>query len=147
MEVRYPDASGGRGCGAFALADGNTLVGTKLAAGPLTSTKPASHTPIPVQNGQPFHATTPVADILNDAGQGTHCTLNAIQNAARVGDYGFCLDAVASGALTGDLKHRGVPAWTVGKSANEATAKLGKLWTQYQSKKQQQLTRPVARAN
>ena len=101
--------------------------------GALTSTRPASHTPIPVQNGQPFHATTPVADILNDDGQGTHCTLNAIQNAARVGDYGFCLDAVASGALKPDLKHRGVSAWKTGPSSNTAANTLAGLWAKHQA--------------
>jgi hypothetical protein len=49
-----------------------------------------------VQNGQPFHAAMPVGDHLGDDNKPAYASLNAIQNAARVGDYGFCLDAVAA---------------------------------------------------
>jgi len=114
----------------LAFSPGARLV-HKLGAGPLTSTKPASHTPIPVQNGQPFHAPTPVGDHLGDDNQPAFASLNAIQNAARVGDYGFCLDAVASGALKGDISLRGVPAWKVGPSANDAANTLARLWAKH----------------
>jgi len=113
----------------LAFSPGAKLV-HKLSAD-LTSTKPASHTPIPMQNGQPFHATTPVGDHLGDDNQPSYASLNAIQNAARVGDYGFCLDAVASGALKPDLKLRGVAAWKTGPSANDAANKLARLWAQH----------------
>jgi len=116
----------------LAFSPGAKLV-HKLAAGPLTSTKPASHTPIPVQNGQPFHAATPIGDHLGDDNKPAYASLNAIQNAARVGDYGFCLDAVASGALKPDIKLRGVAAWKTGPSANEAANKLAQLWAKHQA--------------
>ena len=133
MEIKFPpDASGGRG-GAFALEDGNLLAATGLAIGPLTSTRPASHTPIPVQNGQPFHPSSPRADILNDAGQGTHASLTSIQNAARVGDYGWLSDLVRSGALVPDCKIRGIGAFKVGPSAEKATTTAAGLWAKHQA--------------
>jgi len=129
MEVRFPDATGGRG--AFALEDGNLLVGTKLAAGVLTATKAVPS--VAQKDGKPFFASEPVGDHLNDANEPAFASLNAIQNAARVGDYGFCLDAVASGALKGDISLRGVPAWKVGPSANDAANTLARLWAKHQA--------------
>ena len=130
MEIKFPpDASGGRGGSVFKLEDGNMLLATGLDAGPLTATKALPD--VPMQNGRPFFASEPVGDHLNDDNQPAFASLNAIQNAARVGDYGFCLDAVASGALKGDISLRGVPAWKVGPSANDAANTLARLWAKH----------------
>ena len=117
----------------LAFEPGARLVHRFGANGPLTSTKPASHTPVPMQNGQPFHAATPIGDHLGDDNKPAYASLNAIQNAARVGDYGFCLDAVASGALKPDLRLRGVAAWKTGPSANDAANTLARLWSKHQA--------------
>jgi hypothetical protein len=99
----------------------------KLAALPMASTKPKSHLTIPMRDSEPFHAATPIPDILDDDGKGTHCSLHSVVNAARCGDYGFAQD-MAPVMKKPDAKLRGVPAWKVGDSANEATSLLATAW-------------------
>ena len=110
----------------LAFSPGAKLVHKLAAGGPLTLSKPKSHLTIPMRDSEPFHATTPVADVLNDDGQGTHCTLNSVANAARCGDYGLAQDM--GSVMKPDTKIRGVPCWRVGDSANNATAILAAAW-------------------
>jgi hypothetical protein len=97
-----------------------------------TATKPTPAAP--THNGKPFFERTPRGDHLGDDNQPAYASLHSVANAAQCTDFGFAQDAEKS--LAPDTLLRGVAAWKVGDSANNAAAKLAKLWSSHQAKNQ-----------
>jgi hypothetical protein len=121
---------------AFAFATPATRSKTKawqFGAGPLTSTRPASHTPIPMQNGSPLYVGEPKPDF--QCGDKSFCTINSVSRASGA-EHGFCLDSLADGSIKPDLKVVGQTLFTAGESANRAASTLKKAYTDHLAKTQ-----------